>query len=71
MDGQIGLLIPVEIQAPHLHPHINGRFEDTRQNFLPILSDDARDSNLHGNQLCVHRPPFQARGVQAPAAHGV
>jgi hypothetical protein len=46
MDGQIGLSVPVKIQFPHPNAFIDGRFEDARQDFMPILSDDARDSYL-------------------------
>jgi len=49
VNGQIGLLVPVEIQRPHPHARFDGRFEDARQDFLAIPSDEARDSYLQGD----------------------
>jgi hypothetical protein len=49
MDGQIGLLVAVKIQRPHLHTRFDGRFEDARQDFLAISNGEARDSYLQGD----------------------
>ena len=68
MNGQIGLLVPVEIQDSHPHALFDGRFEYSRQDFLAIPSDNARDSYLYGNQFGAHGLPLLARGAEALAA---
>jgi hypothetical protein len=49
VNGQIGLLVPVEIQRSHPHACFDGRFENARRDFLAIPSDNARDSYLQGD----------------------